>query len=305
MAEVGGAVGVSLDAAKQRLQQTGTEDRWIDISLADYLFLTSDKPKKVAFAYKSALAGAPDFYFDAARTQLELFQHLSVLTENAQKALEVFHPPGGTPQPVKVLPARVVLFTGHMIDAADMNPPRFPESLRHLARDAIRCKLQQEIDRTDGPVMGIASGANGGDLLFHDVCEELEIEHRLYLPLPPDMFRNESVSPAGRYWEDRFDAVLKRSPKSSCLTDNSELPLWLSTKNSYTTWQRANLWLIQEALAVGANNFTLLALWDGNKTQGLGGTYHMRTVAQQYGAALATIYTTDLITTDSASSMTV
>jgi len=40
---------------------------------------------------------------------------------------------------------------------------------------------------------------------------------------------------------------------------------------------------------------TLIALWDGVKTEGLGGTYHMRTIAQGCGAALVTIYTTDLL----------
>ena len=143
-------------------------------------------------------------------------------------------------------------------------------------------------------MIGISSGANGGDLLFREVCEELKVEHRLYLPLPPDRFRNQSVSPAGRYWEDRFDSMLKLCPKFSWLTDRFEMPLWLSVKKGYTTWQRANLWLVEEALAVGAKNFTLLALWDGNKTEELGGTYHTRNVAEQRGAALVTIYTADL-----------
>ena len=225
-----GAVGVALDATKQRLQQTGTEDRWVDISLADYLFLTSDRPKRVAFAYKSALAGAADFPFASARAQLEIFQQLGVLPENTTKALEVFAPVGGTKDGPKSPPSRVVLFTGHMIDEAGRIPPRFPESLRDRARDAIRSKMQQEIQRTDGPVVGMASGACGGDLLFHEVCEELAIEHRLYLPLPPDTYRNESVSPAGRYWEDRFDAILKGCPKWTFLTESPDLPLWLSVK---------------------------------------------------------------------------
>jgi len=47
-------------------------------------------------------------------------------------------------------------------------------------------------------------------------------------------------------------------------------------------------------LALNAKNFTLLALWDGVKTEGLGGTYHLQAVAQEYGAALVTIYTADL-----------
>lgn len=296
--KLAGAVGISLDAAKLHLQQTGKEDRWVDISLADYLFLTSDKPKRVAFAYQSALAGAPDFYFDSARAQVELFRNLGVLRENTETVLEVFQPPA-PPMAPKVPPARVILFTGHMIDPPGTKPPRFPDSLRERARQSIRNAVQQELARTEGEVIAMASGASGGDLLFHDVCGELGLTHRLYLPLPSDLFRNESVSPAGRFWEDEFDGLLKKCPAPSVLSTSTELPTWLSVKKDYTAWQRANLWLIYEALAVGAMNFTLLALWDGVKTDGIGGTYHMRVLAQQYGAALVTVSLTDLVNTGS------
>ena len=143
----------------------------------------------------------------------------------------------------------------------------------------------------------MASGASGGDLLFHEVCGELGLAHQLYLPLPSDLFRNESVSPAGRFWEDEFDGLLKKCPQPSVLSTSAELPVWLSAKRDYTAWQRANLWLVYEALTVGAKNFTLLALWDGVKTEGIGGTYHMRVLAQQFGAALVTISLTDLVNT--------
>ena len=298
-----GAVGLSLDVARQRLQLSNKEDRWVDISLADFLFLTTDKPPRVAFAYESALAGAPVFYSDSARAQLDVFMHLGVMTERAAKALEVFGA-GGKPQATSQPPVRVILFTGHMIDPAGTTPPRFPDSIRDRARQAILEKVQQEVTRTAGPVVAIASGASGGDLLFHDVCEELGIAHRLLLPLPPDRFRNESVSPAGRYWEDRFDAVLRKDPAPSFLMDSADLPIWLSFKNDYSTWQRANLWLVQEAVTIGAKNLTLIALWDGVKTQGIGGTYHMRMVAQDRGAALVTIYTADLLHQGSRSTAT-
>jgi hypothetical protein len=187
-----------------------------------------------------------------------------------------------------------------MIDAPSANPPRFPDSVRGEAAEAIRAAVQQEIARTKGAVVAIASGASGGDLLFHEVCEELKVEHRLLLPLPTDSFRNESVSPADRFWEDKFDELLGKYPSPPSLARSSELPVWLSARKGYTSWQRANLWLIHEALALNADNFTLLALWDGVKTDGLGGTYHMREVAQQYGAALVTIYTSDLLRANSA-----
>lgn len=288
-----GAVNVALDAAKQRLLQQGKTDIWHDISVADFQFLTSNKPARVAFAYQSALDGASDFNSDSVRSQLEMFQQLGVLPDNAKQALAVFPP--AAPKATVAPPGRVILFTGHMIDEPDRKEPRFPDSLTPAVREAIRSAVQQELARTEGATIGIASGASGGDLLFHDVCRELGIEHQLYLPLPPDTFRNESVVPAGREWQDRFDTLSKQSQPIHVMSTSANLPLWLATRKGYTCWQRANLWLIDESLALGAKNFTLLALWDGVKTEGLGGTFNMRTVAQQHGAAIVTIYIADLL----------
>ena len=288
-----GAVNIALDAAKQRLLQQGKTDVWHDISVADFQFLTGNKPAKVAFAYQSALEGVSDFNSDSVRSQLEMFQQLGVRPDNAKQALAVF-PPASAKTAV-VPPGRVILFTGHMIDEPGRTPPRFPNSLTAAVRAAIRGAVQQELGRTKGVIVGIASGASGGDLLFHDVCEELGIGHQLYLPLPPDTFRNESVSPAGREWQDRFDTLRGQSQPVHVMATSPELALWLSTRKDYTCWQRANLWLIHEALAMGANNFTLLALWDGVKTQGLGGTFNMTTMAQQHGASIVTLSITDLL----------
>ncbi len=289
-----GAVNVALDAAKQRLLQQGQTDVWHDISVADFQFLTSNKPAKVAFAYQSALDGVSDFNSDSVRSQLEMFQQLGVLPDSAKQALAVF-PPAAAAKAAVAPPGRVILFTGHMIDEPGRTPPRFPPSLTAAVRAAIRAAVQQELGRTKGVIVGIASGASGGDLLFHDVCGELGIEHQLYLPLPPDTFRNESVSPAGREWQDRFDTLRGESQAVHVMATSPELPLWLSTRKDYTCWQRANLWLIHEALAMGANNFTLLALWDGVKTEGLGGTFNMKMMAQQRGAAIVTIDITELL----------
>ena len=118
-----------------------------------------------------------------------------------------------------------------MIDAPGTNPPRFPDSLRAQARDTIRDRLSQEVQRTRGDIVAIASGARGGDLLFHDVCEELKLEHRLYLP--PDRFRHESVSPAGRIWENQFDKLVNSYPSVPYLSQSGELPLWLSVERDY------------------------------------------------------------------------
>jgi hypothetical protein len=290
--ELAGAVRMALEAAKRRMQSSGWEDRWLDISFADYLFLTGNRPKRVASAYRSALAGAQAFYYASARGQLELFQSLGVLSDNVRAALEVFEP-SAEPMGMKSSPGCVLLFTGHMIDPTLASRPRFPSSIENQVQAAIRNAVKQAVDRAEGSVIGIASGASGGDLLFHEVCEELDVEHRLLLPLPADIFRSEAVSPAGPSWENRFDNLLRECPDPPTLSSSLELPQWLSVKKDYTAWQRFNLWLIHEALAVGAKQFALLALWDGVRTEGIGGTYHMRLAAQEYGATILTIYTTD------------
>jgi tetratricopeptide (TPR) repeat protein len=288
-----GAVGISLDAAKQDLKRSGKQDRWVDISGADYLFLVNDRPKKVALEYHSALAGAPDFNFSSARAQLEIFHDLGIWPEKTQAALAVFQT---SAQPsLTAFPARVLLFTGHMIDPPGTTSHRFPDSARDRARDLIRERVRQEIGRTQGDVVAIASGASGGDLLFHEVCEELKVPHLLYLPLPADIFRNEAVSPAGRFWEDQFDRLAKSYRLVPCLSKSTGLPRWLLDRQNYTSWQRANLWLIHEALALNGEHFTVMALWDGAKTEGIGGTYHMLAIAKDYGASIVTIDTRELL----------
>jgi hypothetical protein len=286
-----GAVRVALDAAEQRLKQSGQEDRWVSISGADHLFLTNSNKTRVALAYRAALAGATDFEESSAKQQLELFQRLGLFEENTQAALGEFR------EIRPELPLGwVILFTGHMIDTTGQNPPRFPESLAEPARDAIRDELQRLKDRTKGRIIAIASGAHGGDLLFHEVCEQLQLEHRLYLPLPAATFRNESVAPAGQAWEERFDSLRAKYDSIPILSDSEQLPTWLTTIKDYTPWQRANLWLIHGALAMEPVEFTLLSLWDGVETQGKGGTAHMRKVAQDYGASLTTIFLKKLVT---------
>jgi hypothetical protein len=54
---------------------------------------------------------------------------------------------------------------------------------------------------------GIAGGASGGDILFHEICAELGIPTRLLLALPRDPFIEESVAPAKGDWTKRFDRL--------------------------------------------------------------------------------------------------
>src|SRR5271168_1626852 len=104
--------------------------------------------------------------------------------------------------------AQSVLFTGHMIDAATRAEPRFPARAEAPARAAI-CEAVMRL-RSGKPTVGIAGGASGGDLLFHEVCAELGVPTRLRLALPADQFVQQSVAPAGKDWVLRFEKLVEQ-----------------------------------------------------------------------------------------------
>jgi hypothetical protein len=68
------------------------------------------------------------------------------------------------------------------------------------------------------------------------------------------------------------------------LARTKDLPGWLRHRDSYSIWQRNNLWMLNEALAAGSRNVTLIALWNGKAGDGPGGTADMITIAGKRGA---------------------
>jgi tetratricopeptide (TPR) repeat protein len=276
-----GAVELSIDASKQRIDQAGTPDPWVSVSLADFRLLTVERPGPVVRAYKDALEGQPDFVPDAVRGQLRLYEELELLADKVARVLAELAPP----KPATSTPAqpRTILFTGHQVDAPGRAEPRFPPDKEPLAREAIRAAVQRDAAGTGGAV-GLAGAASGGDILFHEVCAELGIPTVLYLALPADEYVKQSVAPAGGDWIRRFWAIKDRFPAAPVLARGVDLPGWLQHRPDYSIWQRNNLWMLNEAFAVGARNVTVLALWNGKKGDGPGGTADMIAIAEARGA---------------------
>jgi len=112
-------------------------DDWGAITRADVLFLTVDKPKRVEAEYRRALGRvkvkADRFAISAVRRNLELFESLGLLTDNVRAALGVVDgalAAAGITPAAEERPARVVLFTGHMVDRPDRaaDKARFPRT---------------------------------------------------------------------------------------------------------------------------------------------------------------------------------
>jgi hypothetical protein len=275
-------LALGMDDAMAR--NDGKRDIWREISRADLVFLTLDRPAQVGRAYRNALVDASPFHVDAARRNILLFRDLDLLPANVEAALNEMHLAApAKPQP----PARVVLFTGHMMDAAGRAPdkarfPRTPQAeatARRMIEEALRNEMKQE----GGVSLGIAGGACGSDILFHEVCESLGIETRLFLALPKEMFQVESVDRGGPEWVERYQRLCERLPPR-VLSQSKELPRWLVDKKDYDVWQRNNLWMMFNALALDARRLTLIALYNRERDpDGPGGTAHLVNTAAKWG----------------------
>jgi hypothetical protein len=293
-AELAAAVSTALAAERARLERERRRDVWVDLSAADLTLLTSDRPQRVADAYRKALAGAGAFAEGAARQQIELYERLGVMADNVAAALAVFPPSG--PRAVGGREGRILLFTGHMIDEPGRGEPRFPrtKAAEDQAREALRKAVERE--RALGPIAcGVAGGASGGDILFHEVCAELGIPTRLLLALPKAQFVVESVQAAGPEWVERFNALYKGQPEVRELAAEKELPNWLvERRDGYTIWQRNNLWLLYNALAERDEDVVLIALWNGKAGDGPGGTADLVRQASERGAKVVVLDSDEL-----------
>jgi hypothetical protein len=289
LANLRGSVNLSLEAARMRKERAGEADMWFDITLADFAFLTSDRrPQYVANQYRRALAGAQDFEVDAVRRQLSIYEQLGILTANVTKTLNALPVPDLSEEKT---PPHVLLFTGHRIDPPGRKKARFPADKEDAARLAIKDAVEEELARVGGgEVIGIAGGASGGDILFHEVCAESGIPTTLYLALPRDEYVKESVQDGGPQWVDRFDELSSRLPKRE-LGSAKALPRWLQGKPDYTIWQRNNLWMLYNAMAFGSRHVTLIALWDGKAEDGAGGTQDMVSKAEESAAKTIVLQT--------------
>lgn len=280
--DLGAGVRLAIESKRVALQRASARDIWVEISTADLICLTSDRPNRVAQAYQRALADASDHARDAVRRQLLLYQKLGILTDNIQTALDNITATGGAGQ-AREAPPRVILFTGHRIDAPDRPAPRFPAAKQEQARAMIFDAVTREKARAKGKLIGISGGASGGDILFHEVCEELGIPSQMYLVLPKSEYVKASVADGGADWISRFDRLYKKLPPK-ILSDSERLPRWLRAKKDYSVWQRSNLWMLHNALSISQDHLTLIALWNGATGDGPGGTEDMVERAQDRGA---------------------
>lgn len=284
-------LALGIDPVLEVAQDEG--DAWAALARADVQFLTLDKrPRRVETEYARAMARVANdaFAISAARRNVELFEALGLLPEHVKAALGTIDKAlaaAGTVPAAQPPLARVVLFSGHMIDQPDraLEKMRFPRTAQAqaAARVMIEEALRAEMAAQGGVSLGIAGGACGADILFHEVCATLNIPTRLYLALPQDEFQVASVQHGGPDWVERYRLLCQRLPPR-VLQDDEGLPRWLTDKPGYDIWQRNNLWMMFNALSLNAQHATAMALFNSEReADGPGGTAHLLAITRSWG----------------------
>jgi hypothetical protein len=183
-------------------------------------------------------------------------------------------------------PRRVVLFSGHMIDAPGRPTPRFPPDRAPIAESAIAKVLD---DLGVGPQdLGICGGACGGDLLFATAAVACGARLELYIPFEEPRFLERSVDFADRDWRARFSAakargVLHVAPRELGPTPEREDP-----------YERNNRWMLDSAFRFGPEKVDFVCLWNGEGGDGPGGTRHMLDEARKRGGRALWLDTANL-----------
>lgn len=295
-ARIAAAVELALETAERHGEFERNPNPWLKLTLADFACVTATRPGMVAQRYREGVAAAGEFAVSVVRRQLDLYQALGVLSANTAAAVEVLDE-AEKPRAATGEPARVIVFTGHRVDTPGRAEPRFPAAAEDRARQMIHAAVQAEVDAAGGkPVIGIAGAANGGDILFHEVCGELGVQTQLYLVMSRDEYVRASVADGGPGWVERFNALFaSRLYRFLGNSDNEELPKWLRPWQEYSVWRRNNLWMLHSALAYGSERVTLVALWDGKGGDGPGGTQDMVEAAEQRAVKVVILDANELL----------
>ncbi|MDH5538161.1 MAG: hypothetical protein OEY03_02040 [Rhizobacter sp.] len=322
---------LAVESDRERLQLQGHVDPWFSLLEAAVACLVSDQPEYVVQLYEQAVHFAPESAEESIRGSLEVYVDLGIgapehdkLLEigtvgvNVRRAMDVLSSKRDAHAPSKD-PQRILMFAGMRVDPTPnhriaalaggvSSTPVFPPSSVENARLSIEAAIDEEIRKVgnvDRIVFGIAAGASGGDLLFHNACRDRKIPTRLCLALPKPQYVGQFVAPAGNDWVEQFsdtyhhlrsESVSERSgARVREFTDSGELPRWLQSKPYYNVGRRNTLWMLQHAIAAANElgdhtEITLFLLWnENNNERGIGGIGDLKANAVAQGVKVCVI----------------
>lgn len=245
---------------------------WSKATLGDLEVLVGT-PDTVEVAYKEAITvnGKNWFAFESCCAQLRMLRELDFRPETVEigigtleRAMQKLPKPEGRRKP-----RRVILFSGHMIDAPERPTARFPADKESVAAQKIAEALGQLGAGSED--LALTQGACGGDILFTEECQKRGVKVHWLQPLCEPEFIQKSVICSGEAWRERYLAA-----KAKLTTEVRSAPEQLGLPPKGTDpFERCNTWLLYTALSHGIDKVNFICLWDGSGGDEPGGTAHM------------------------------
>lgn len=193
-------------------------------------------------AYRAAVALETDLRaFSSTRKQARVLSR--ELFDNANAFDDCFPIP------------KLVVFSGHMLDAPDRRTPRFPPSKENEVKEL----LEKQLAAMNAGI-GFASAASGSDILFLEAMIARGGAIHLVLPWPAEEFVKTSVAISGdNAWVNRFHKVIDQAASIRVLGE-------LYMPGSATGFEYCNLAMCGLARLFARSldlEITPLAVWDG------------------------------------------
>ncbi len=159
-------------------------------------------------------------------------------------------------------PPEVVHYTGHMISQPG-KPGRFPATDERL----IASKIE---DALAGWRIGAAYGslAAGADILFAEALLARGCSLNLVFPFATEDFLEQSVRPFGETWVSRFDACLAKATTVRFATEDE----YLGDDHLFVYCSELAMGLAAICARHMGAPLRQLAVWDGRRPSGIGGT---------------------------------
>ncbi len=157
----------------------------------------------------------------------------------------------------------VIIFSGHMVDAPGRRAPRFPVQYVDAAAEQIRLTLDSV-----GAQTGISSAACGSDLLFIEAMLARDADIQVVLPWRKEEFKQTSVLAGGDEWARRFDRALEEATSVTFLSQQGAPSGNLGYVYCNDCMNGMALFRSEKL----GSDVRPLAVWDGRRGDGLGGT---------------------------------
>jgi len=317
--ELRSAVKLSLEAAKKLVRRdlNGERDFWLELNEASFYLLISSEAQEIRLRreFEEALRLAPPAWADSIKDVLEIYEKLGLFAHNVKAVRSVYDAIHArrkhrVAEPKKVKD-RILLFAGHRVDQESVAAPkpgkrRFPRGkayetkVKKAIEKAVKEEMREAEQQQARVLFGICGGANGGEIIFHEVCREQGIKTHLYLAIPRDQFvgRYVSVFNEENDWFDRFNEIYDQAEVRIELSDSADLPRWLQLKPNYDIRRRSGLWMLQHALVsrvLHDAHVTLITLWDGKEGDAAGGIADLINRARNHGINVVPIPTKDIL----------